>query len=214
MPKKLGTTRSMRVRFATFAEAFLDIANSTTYLNAYQSALKAGYSKGYARGDSYKLLETPGIRREIERIKEEKRGNPKIATADEVLEALTLQLRMLPNKLFHPDTKELISPADMTDNQAQALAGYKAKTRVIPGHGTDAEPIIETTYEYKLVDRQRAAELLARYHGLFDKDNRQRAPQVPQALVAFPTGSLTLQEWQDQARVILALPEAEKVGCQ
>jgi hypothetical protein len=99
-------------------------------------------------------------------------------------------LRMLPNKLFHPDAQERLSPAEMTDYEAQALASYKAKTRVIPGHGTDAESIIETTYEYKLVDRKRAAELLARYHGLFDKDNRQRAPQVPQALVAFPSGTL------------------------
>lgn len=203
--------RSKRLRFKAFAEAYLDAASSTTYLNVYQSALAAGYSEPYARGSSYKLLENAGIQREIDAIKSEKRGNPNIATADEVLEALTTQLRVLPNQLFHPETKALISPADMTDRQAQAVAGYKVKNRTIYGSGgEDDPPEVETTYEFKLVDRQKAAVELGRYHGLFEKDNKQQAPTAPQALVAFPTGTLTLEEWQKQAEVILARQAAAK----
>jgi phage terminase small subunit len=210
---KKKTTRSKRERFAAFAEAYLDASNSTTYLNAYQAAIAAGYSAPYARGNSYKLVDNGGVRAEIERIKAEKKGNPNIATADEVLEALTTQLRVLPNMLFDPETKELISPADMDNRQASAVAGYKVKRRVIPGHGEDAEPEVETTYEYRLVDRQEAAELLGKYYGVFDKDNRQKAPTAPQALVAFPTQAMTLEEWQAQAKIILADQTAEKASC-
>ena len=133
-PKK-NRTRSKRERFAAFAENYLNAADSTTYLNVYQSALAAGYSKTYALASSYKLLEKTGIQREIDRIKTEKRGNPNIATVDEVLEALTTQVRVLPNELFNPDTKEPISPADMDRRLAQALVGYKVRRRIIRGEG-------------------------------------------------------------------------------
>lgn len=60
--------------------------------NAYQSAIKAGYSKKYAKADSSKLLENTGIKSYIdERLKilESK----KIATQDEVLQYLTSVMR-------------------------------------------------------------------------------------------------------------------------
>jgi len=207
-------TRSKRERFRAFAEAYLHAANSTTYLNVYQSALAAGYKESYASSQAYKLLENVGIQREIDAIKAERRGNPNIATADEVLEALTTQLRVLPNQLFDPETKALISPANMTDRQAQALAGYEVKERTVWSRsGEDTPPETETTYKFKLVDRQKAAVELGRYHGLFEKDNKQQAPTAPQAMVAFPTGPMSLEEWQRQAEAILARQKEEKATC-
>jgi hypothetical protein len=41
--------------------------------------------------------------------------------------------------------------------------------------------------------------MLAKYHGLYEKDNEQKAPDVPNRLVAYPLGDLTLEEWQAQA---------------
>jgi phage terminase small subunit len=204
---------SKQQRFRAFAEAFCNIADSTTYLNAYKSAIASGYSQAYARGNAHKLVVKGGIAKEIEAIKAEKRANPKIASADEVLEALTTQIRMLPNKLFDPETKELIKMADMDDRQAQAIAGYKMTQRVIPGSGEEGQPEVETRYEVKLVDRLRALEMLCRWHGIWEKDNRQRAaPTTPVALVAFPTGELSLEEWQRQALVILAEKDAKKAA--
>jgi hypothetical protein len=202
---KPKTTHSKRERFAAFAEAYLNAADSTTYLNAYQSALKAGYGTSYARSQSYKLLDNVGIRSEIERIRTEKRGNPKIATADEVLERLTTVIRVLPNKLVADG--ELIPLDQLTDELAQAVAGFEVIDRIVPGKGDGAKPVTERRTKYKLIDRLRALELLARYHGLFDKDNRQKAPTAPQALVAFPTGPMTLEEWQAQAQAILTRQE-------
>lgn len=213
--KKRGTikTSAKQERYRAFARAFTNIADSTTYGNAYQSALKAGYSPGNARGNSHKLLDKHGIQVEIEAIRAAAAENTNIASADEVLEALTAQLRVLPNKLFDPETKKHINPAEMTDSQAQALAGYKITQRIIPGDTSEDSQEIEIKYDFKLIDRQKAAELLGRWHGIWEKDNKQKVSSAPQQLVAFPTGIMTLEEWQAQAIKILDAQEKEKKAC-
>lgn len=60
--------------------------------NAMQSAVKAGYSKKYAKSDSHKLLENTGIKSYIdERLKEIE--SAKTATQQEVLEYLSSVMR-------------------------------------------------------------------------------------------------------------------------
>lgn len=56
--------------------------------NAYQSAIKAGYSENYSKGNTNKLLENVGVKNYIqERLKEI--DDKKIADQKEVLERLT-----------------------------------------------------------------------------------------------------------------------------
>jgi phage terminase small subunit len=210
--KKRGKQKpsARQARYRAFAEAFLNAADSVTFLNSFQSALAAGYSHHYAGSTSYKMTEIPGIKREIEAIRAAVAENPDIATAEEVLKVLSMQLRVLPNKLFDEETKEHINPGEMTDAQSQALAGYKITRRVIPAQGEDGEPAIETRYDFKLIDRQKAAELLGRWWGIWERDNKQRQPTTPQQLVCFPTATLTLQEWQEQALKILDAQDKAK----
>ena len=60
--------------------------------NAYQSAIKAGYSENYAKGNVIKLLENVSVKAYIdERLKEVE--SKKIAKADEVLQTFTKILR-------------------------------------------------------------------------------------------------------------------------
>lgn len=60
--------------------------------NAYQSAIKAGYSENYAKGNVIKLLENERVKAYIdERLKEVE--STKIAKADEVLQTFTKILR-------------------------------------------------------------------------------------------------------------------------
>ena len=60
--------------------------------NAYQSALKAGYSKNYSKGNVVKLLENVSVKAYIdERLAEI--NNRKIADQQEVLEYLTSVMR-------------------------------------------------------------------------------------------------------------------------
>ena len=56
--KKRGKIKisAKQERYRAFATAFTNIADSTTYGNAFQSALRAGYSQGYAAGNAYKLV--------------------------------------------------------------------------------------------------------------------------------------------------------------
>lgn len=69
-----------------FADYYIETAN------LYQSALKAGYSKNYAKAQAHKLLDNVGIK---EYVKErmEKLDKKRIASADEVLEYLTKVMR-------------------------------------------------------------------------------------------------------------------------
>lgn len=57
-------------------------------LNAYESAIRAGYSEAYAKSQSYKLLENVGIKSYIDERMESK-DNYRIASQDEILQILT-----------------------------------------------------------------------------------------------------------------------------
>ena len=61
-------------------------------LNAFESAIRAGYSENYAKSRSYELLENVGIKNYIEeRMKEIE--SDRIAKAEEVLAFLSASLR-------------------------------------------------------------------------------------------------------------------------
>ena len=57
-------------------------------LNAYESAIKAGYSESYAKSQSYKLLDNVGIKNYIDKRMASK-DDYRIASQDEILQILT-----------------------------------------------------------------------------------------------------------------------------
>lgn len=65
-----------------FADAYIRLGV------AEESALEAGYSKNYAKAQSYKLLEKVGVKKYIDQ-KMAELSKPAIASADEVLQYLT-----------------------------------------------------------------------------------------------------------------------------
>jgi phage terminase small subunit len=60
--------------------------------NIYQSAIKAGYSEAYARGNAAKLMENVSIKRRLQEIAE-KLESEKIAQASEMQSILTSIIR-------------------------------------------------------------------------------------------------------------------------
>lgn len=76
----------MNERQRRFAEYYIET------LNAYESAIRAGYSKRYAKAQSYKMLDIVGIKEYIEKrfneLEEER-----IAKSNEVLKYLTSLMR-------------------------------------------------------------------------------------------------------------------------
>ena len=106
--------------------------------NAYQSAVKAGYSENYSKGNVVKLLENVNVKSYIdERMK--KLGSDRIAKAEEVLEYLTRVLR-------GEETEEVVVVENTGDYTSQARA-------------------IEKKLSVK--DRLKAAELLGKRYALF-----------------------------------------------
>jgi len=76
----------MNERQKRFADEYIRTAN------AYQSAIRAGYSDMYAKNNSHKLLENKGIKAYVEaRFKELEKQT--IAQQDEVLQYLTAVMR-------------------------------------------------------------------------------------------------------------------------
>jgi hypothetical protein len=185
--------RRDRERYRLFAEAYLAVGQPT-YLNATKSAEAAGYRPGTVKGHAHELVDKSGIQAEMKRLRDERAKLSTIASPVEVLELLSSQARTLPNELMKGG--ELIPLDKMTRDQAAAIAGAKTTTRVIMA-GEDV--ITETKVEYKLVDRTKAIELLAKHHGLFEKDNRQQKPDNPQPMVLMTKQPLTLAEWSEQA---------------
>ena len=195
-----------RERYRRFAEAYLALGRET-FLNAEKSALKAGYSVSYAHGRSYELLDRVGVQSEFRRIRERRAKLSTIASPEEVLETLTTVLRTLPNGLMD-ESGDLIPLKKLTADQAQMVAGFKHKSRTYAEGDT---PVTEDTVEYRLVDRLKAAEMIGRHHGIFEKDNHQKPSSDNTRLVAYPLSELSLEEWQAQVVVIMGGTEhAEK----
>lgn len=98
--------------------------------NAYQSALKAGYSKNYSKGNVVKLLENVSVKAYIdERLAEI--DNKKIADQQEVLEYLTSVMRgevTEPLTVLDGDGYQRVidaSPSVATRNKAAELLGKR-----------------------------------------------------------------------------------------
>lgn len=185
-----------KLRWSLFARNYLAVGTKT-YLNAEQSARAAGYSPATVKGAAYTLLGKVGIQEEMRRLRALRVQQSTIAGPEEVLEALTLQMRVLPNKLYDEDG-HLIPGSKLTDEQAQAVHGIKIKRRTIMG--SDDECIEEVTTEYKLTDRQKAAEILAKHHGLFEKDNAQGKPEPTVIQLVNAPKPMTMEEWEAQAQ--------------
>ena len=76
----------MNERQRRFAEYYIET------LNAYESAIRAGYSERYAKAQSYKMLDIVGIKEYIEKRFDELEEE-RIAKSNEVLKYLTSLMR-------------------------------------------------------------------------------------------------------------------------
>lgn len=98
--------------------------------NAEKAAIKAGYSKGYARGNAYKLVANSGVKAYIDARMAEI-DNKKIADQQEVLEYLTSVMRgevTEPLTVLDGDGYQRVidaSPSVATRNKAAELLGKR-----------------------------------------------------------------------------------------
>lgn len=118
-------------------------------LNAEQSAIRAGYSKRYARGNAHKLVARSGIKKYIdERLKEI--SDKRIAKAEEVLEYLTRVIR-------DEEDEEVVVTVNSGDYQSEVQKVKK---------------------EISAKDKIKAAELLGKRYRLFTDKIESEVTQV------------------------------------
>lgn len=122
-------TKKMR----DFADAYLETGN------VYQSAIKAGYSEAYAKGNSKYLLENERVQDYMQSVLDQIQSQ-KVATVQEVMEFLTKGLR-----------QELEEEVVVTEGC---------------GDGVSEAKIIKK--KISLRDSNKCAELLAKRFGMFD----------------------------------------------
>lgn len=123
-------TKKMR----DFADAYLETGNT------YQSAIRAGYSEAYARGNSKYLLENERVKAYMATVLE-KVQSQRVATVQEVMEYLTRGLR-----------QELEEEVVVTEGCGDGMS----EARVIKK-------------KISLKESNRCAELLAKRFGMMDQ---------------------------------------------
>ena len=95
--------------------------------NAYQSAVSAGYSHNYAKGNIVKLLENVSVKSYIDtRLEELKKES--IAEQDEILQYLTSVMRgkMTDEELMLVPTGDFMSEVERHEKRADIVARTKA----------------------------------------------------------------------------------------
>lgn len=82
----MSKKRKLTVKQQAFADYYIELGN------AYQAAIKAGYSENYAKGNVVKLLENVSVKAYIENRMEEIKTE-RVADQQEILEFLTSVIR-------------------------------------------------------------------------------------------------------------------------
>lgn len=125
--------KAITKKMQDFADAYLETGNT------YQSAIRAGYSEAYAKGNSKYLLENERVKEYMASVME-KIQSQRVATVQEVMEYLTKGLR-----------QELEEEVVMVEGQGD---GY-SETKVVKK-------------KISIKDSNRCAEMLAKRFGIFD----------------------------------------------
>lgn len=82
----MSKRRKLTIKQQAFADYYIELGN------AYQAAIKAGYSENYAKGNVVKLLENVSVKAYIENRMEEIKTE-RVADQQEILEFLTSIIR-------------------------------------------------------------------------------------------------------------------------
>lgn len=157
---KAGTSRiEAQARRRLFVRAYL--ANGR---NALQAAISAGFSEKGAGQTGYQLLKEPQV---VAMLEEATREYEKIAGLDQTrtLQEIARIAYFDPRRTFHDDgtPKHLL---EMDDDTAAAIASEK--TLQVAG--------AVTSVERRFHDKNAALDKAAKFHGIYEKDNKQREP--------------------------------------
>lgn len=142
--------------------------------NQTAAAIAAGYSKSTARSASYKLSAELGVGPALQ-ASQARLLRVEDLTTDRILLEMGRVATFDPRRLYNDD-ETLKKPSEWDDDVAAVVASMDVDN-LFEGRGEDREKI-GTTRKIRLWDKISALEKLARVHGLFERDNRQKRAEL------------------------------------
>jgi phage terminase small subunit len=154
-------------------------------LNATQAAIRAGYSKKTADVQGPRLLGNVRVKATIAKAMK-RREDALIMSRDEVLRELSIIGRAdLKNYVeINQDTGAIRAKGfeEMPEGASRALESIQEDRAIKENADGNSTTVYDKT-RFKLHDKPRALDMLAKYHGLYEKDNSQRIP--PKIIVEY-----------------------------
>jgi phage terminase small subunit len=138
--------------------------------NATQAAIRAGYSKKTADVQASRLLVNVKVAKYLN-SKQEKALQKYDASLDRTLQEIT-RLAFQDARHYFDENGRLIPIDQLSDDAAASLAGFEVE-EVYEFEDGDKKPSGQLK-KIKRYDKNKALEMLMRYHGAFKKDNEQQ----------------------------------------
>jgi phage terminase small subunit len=149
-----------------FVEKFIELS-----FNGYQAALQTGYSQKNAGVSANMLLKNPKVKSAIEARKAELLEQVGVNQFRVLKELANIAFADVRN--YYTSAGALRNVSELSDAAAAALICVD----VFEVFDTEGNKIGETK-RTRFHDKMRALELLGKYLGLFEKDNKQKTPEV------------------------------------
>lgn len=140
-------------------------------LNATQAAIRAGYSERSAKEIGYENLTKPHVQYRISALKNERSIRTQI-TADRVLKEFA-SIGFANIQDFLNSDLSMRNIKLLKRKQSAAIASIKKTT-------FESESGVKTQVEFKLHDKVKALEDIAKHIGFFEIDNKQKALNAEQ----------------------------------
>lgn len=177
---KAGTSKmSAEDKKALFVEAYLSNGG-----NATDAALQAGYSKGGASKQGYRMSKDPAVMSMLESRRAsmfselERRRVDRAADIELNTERLVKEISRIafsdPRNIMHSDGK-IKMPHELDADTAAAISSF--------------EVTFDGSIKYKFWDKNSAQERASKVIGLFEKDNKQKADPLT-ALIESLSGNV------------------------
>ena len=149
-------------------------------LNATQAAIRANYSKKSARQLASRLLSKVHIQDAIAHLRK-KRADRYEITADKVLaEYAKIGMSNMDDYIDTTGDLPALDFVGLTRDELAAVSEITVETRKeFKGEGEDREYVANIEkVKFKLYDKTKGLDALAKNLGLFEKDNTQKTPTI------------------------------------
>lgn len=140
-------------------------------LNATQAAIRAGYSEDSAGSIGHENLKKPEIQECISKLQKKTANKLEISRERVLKEYARLAFSDIRN--FYDENGRLLSPHELSDEAAAALAGIEVYEE-FGFDQTGEKKHISDTRKIKTYNKLQALQDLGKHLGVFEEDNKQK----------------------------------------